>query len=86
MDVGFIGVGRMGTVMVANLLKAGHRVRVWDASPGAVADAVTAGAAAATSAKDAFAGDAVISMLPNDDAMRDVFLAGDVVPSPTESR
>src|SRR5215472_4268461 len=32
MEVGFLGTGRMGKVMAANLLKAGHRVRAWDKS------------------------------------------------------
>jgi 3-hydroxyisobutyrate dehydrogenase-like beta-hydroxyacid dehydrogenase len=80
MDVGFIGIGRMGSVMVANLLKAGHRVRVWDISTESVGNAAKGGATAAASAKDAFRGEAVISMLPNDDAMRAVFLDGDVLP------
>lgn len=30
MDVGFIGLGRMGAGMAANLLKAGHRVTVYN--------------------------------------------------------
>ena len=30
MDVGFIGIGSMGAAMVPNLLKAGHRVKVWN--------------------------------------------------------
>lgn len=77
MDVGFIGVGRMGHVMVRNLLRAGHRVRAWDTSPDALKDIARHGAEAATSARDAFCGDAVISMLPNDDAMRALFLDGD---------
>jgi 3-hydroxyisobutyrate dehydrogenase-like beta-hydroxyacid dehydrogenase len=80
MDVGFIGVGRMGSVMVANLIKAGHQVRAWDVVPAAVANAQRSGARAAGSARDAFTGDAVISMLPNDDAMRAVFLADDMIP------
>ena len=33
MDIGFIGLGSMGSAMVENLLKAGHRVRVWNRSP-----------------------------------------------------
>jgi 3-hydroxyisobutyrate dehydrogenase-like beta-hydroxyacid dehydrogenase len=74
MDVGFIGVGRMGRVMAHNLLQAGHRVRAWDASPDAVREVGAHGAEQANSAEDAFRGDAVISMLPNDDAMRAVFL------------
>lgn len=80
MDVGFIGVGRMGRVMVANLVAAGHQVRAWDISAGALDHAQKSGATAAASAKDAFGGDAVISMLPNDAAMRAVFLSGDVLP------
>ena len=32
MEVGFLGTGRMGKVMAANLLGAGHRVRAWDKS------------------------------------------------------
>jgi 3-hydroxyisobutyrate dehydrogenase-like beta-hydroxyacid dehydrogenase len=68
-QVGFIGVGRMGSVMARNLLSAGHQVRAWDTSPQSVAALVKDGAQAATSSEDAFSGDAVISMLPNDDAM-----------------
>jgi 3-hydroxyisobutyrate dehydrogenase-like beta-hydroxyacid dehydrogenase len=80
MDVGFIGVGRMGRPMVRNLTDAGHSVRVWDASSHALEDAVACGAIKATSARDAFRGDAVISMLPNDEAIRDVFFTGDLSP------
>jgi 3-hydroxyisobutyrate dehydrogenase-like beta-hydroxyacid dehydrogenase len=79
MDVGFIGVGRMGQVMVRNLLKAGHRVRAWDTSSDALTEIRKAGAETATSATDAFRGDAVISMLPNDDAMRATLLAGGIL-------
>lgn len=34
MNVGFIGLGRMGVGMAANLLKAGHAVVVYNRSPG----------------------------------------------------
>jgi 3-hydroxyisobutyrate dehydrogenase-like beta-hydroxyacid dehydrogenase len=74
MEIGFIGVGRMGSAMAKNLLKAGHRVRAWDTSADALRTLAADGAAIATGAADAFRGDAVISMLPNDDAMRAVFL------------
>jgi 3-hydroxyisobutyrate dehydrogenase-like beta-hydroxyacid dehydrogenase len=76
MEVGFIGIGRMGRVMVRNLLKAGHRVRAWDTSAAALDEIRRDGAGAATSAGDAFRGEAVISMLPNDAAMRAVFIDG----------
>lgn len=74
MDVGFIGIGRMGTAMARNLLKAGHRVRAWDVSPEARERIGKDGAEIASSAEDAFRGEAVISMLPNDDAMRAAFI------------
>jgi 3-hydroxyisobutyrate dehydrogenase-like beta-hydroxyacid dehydrogenase len=75
MEVGFIGVGRMGSVMVQNLLRGGHSVGAWDASAAARTDIAKHGAKVAESLEDAFAGDAVISMLPNDDVMRGVFLS-----------
>lgn len=34
MKVGFIGLGRMGTGMAADLLKAGHEVTVYNRTPG----------------------------------------------------
>jgi len=73
-QVGFIGVGRMGGAMARNLLRAGHQVRAWDTSKQSLAALVKDGAQAASSAEDAFAGDAVISMLPNDEAMFGIFL------------
>src|SRR5262249_40789563 len=79
MEVGFLGTGRMGKVMAANLLKAGHRVRAWDKSPEPLRELKRAGADVATTAADAFRGDAVISMLPNDQALREVFIEGDLL-------
>jgi 3-hydroxyisobutyrate dehydrogenase-like beta-hydroxyacid dehydrogenase len=79
MEVGFLGTGRMGKVMAANLLKAGHRVRAWDKSPEPLHELKRAGADIATTAADAFRGDAVISMLPNDQALREVFIEGDLL-------
>ena len=36
-EIGFIGVGNMGSRMAANLIKHGHRLRVLDAMPDNVA-------------------------------------------------
>lgn len=80
MEVGFIGVGRMGKAMARNIMKAGHKVRAWDKSPAALTEIRKDGAEIAPSAREAFGGDAVISMLPNDDAMRELFIDGDVLP------
>ncbi len=73
--IGFIGVGNMGGPMALNLLKAGHNVKVFDLSEGAVKICVDAGAEAAASAVDAAKGvNIVVSMLPKGDHVRGVYL------------
>ncbi len=74
MDVGFIGLGNMGAAMARNLLKAGHRLTVWNRSPNAAQALEAAGATRATSPGEVFAGDAVITMLADDDALRGVVI------------
>ena len=76
MKIGFIGLGRMGHHVAANLLKAGHGVTVWNRSLEPVRALVAKGASAASAPQDALQGDAVFSMLSNDQVMRDVGLAG----------
>jgi 3-hydroxyisobutyrate dehydrogenase len=80
-EIGFIGVGNMGGPMVRNLLKAGHRVTVFDLVPEAVTRCITAGASAAGSAADAARGaETVITMLPAGRHVREVYLgAGGVL-------
>jgi 3-hydroxyisobutyrate dehydrogenase-like beta-hydroxyacid dehydrogenase len=79
MEIGFIGLGAMGKAMAANLIKAGHRVRVWNRSPGPVAALREAGAEAAGTVQDAFRGDLVISMLAEDGALRATLLDTGVI-------
>lgn len=76
MKIGFIGLGRMGHHVAANLLKAGHQVTVWNRSAEPVKALVAKGAAAASTPEEAMKGDAVFSMLSNDQVMGDVGLAG----------
>jgi 3-hydroxyisobutyrate dehydrogenase-like beta-hydroxyacid dehydrogenase len=76
MKIGFIGLGRMGHHVAANLLKAGHAVTVWNRSPEPVQALVDKGAIAAKSPEEAMQGEAVFSMLSNDQVMREVGLAG----------
>src|SRR5579863_3637682 len=70
MDIGFIGLGSMGSAMVANLLKAGHRVRVWNRTAGRAGALEELGAQVVETPAHAFAGDAVLSMLADDAAAR----------------
>lgn len=74
MDIGFLGLGLMGSAMVTHLLKAGHRVRVWNRSPEPVQELVARGALAAASPRDALQGDVLLTMLADDRAMREVLV------------
>jgi 3-hydroxyisobutyrate dehydrogenase-like beta-hydroxyacid dehydrogenase len=69
MKVGFIGLGRMGAGMAASLLRAGYEVTVYNRSTGKDQALVEQGARAATQVADACWGDAVITMLADDDAV-----------------
>ncbi len=68
MDVGFIGLGGMGFPMARNLLKAGHRVHVYNRTLSRAEPLGEDGAIVARSPAEACAGDAVITMLANDQA------------------
>jgi 3-hydroxyisobutyrate dehydrogenase-like beta-hydroxyacid dehydrogenase len=72
MDVGFIGLGAMGSRVAGNLVNAGHRVRVWNRTPEPVDALVRMGALRVAEARDAFSGDVVFSMLADDDAVHAV--------------
>lgn len=76
MKVGFIGLGAMGSAMASNLIKAGHEVTVWNRSPGPTEPLASLGAKVVKTADRAVLGDALFSMLANDQAVRDVFMAG----------
>ena len=72
--IGFIGLGRMGTAMAANLARAGFPLTVHNRSPGPMAAfaAEHGTATAADPAALAEASDVVITMLADDEALRDV--------------
>lgn len=74
MELGFIGLGTMGAPMVLNLLKAGHRVRVWNRSAAPLQALVSAGAEAVDTPALAASAEVLISMLGDDAAIRAVFL------------
>jgi 3-hydroxyisobutyrate dehydrogenase-like beta-hydroxyacid dehydrogenase len=77
MDIGFVGLGRMGLAIAANLGRAGHRIRAWNRSPVA-ADAVPGGTIVATAA-EAFDAEVVFTMLSDDAAIREVVLDADLL-------
>ena len=75
MRIGFIGLGIMGRPMAKNLIKAGHELIVNDFNKDAVADLVSCGAKAASSAAEIAAQcDQAITMVPNSPHVRAVAL------------
>ncbi|MFG1424703.1 NAD(P)-dependent oxidoreductase [Roseixanthobacter glucoisosaccharinicivorans] len=79
MKIGFIGLGRMGEAMAANLLKAGHAVSVYNRSPAKADALVAAGAVRAASIAEACQGEAVLTMLADDKAVEHVVLGDGAV-------
>jgi 3-hydroxyisobutyrate dehydrogenase-like beta-hydroxyacid dehydrogenase len=77
MKIGFIGLGRMGAAMAANLVKAGHDVTVFNRSPEKSRALVELGAHHASSIAGACNGEAVITMLADDAAAAHVALSDD---------
>jgi 3-hydroxyisobutyrate dehydrogenase-like beta-hydroxyacid dehydrogenase len=83
MKVGFIGLGRMGSAMAANLLRAGHELAVWNRSPDKADPLVQRGARRATSPRDAAEADVVMTMLADDSAVEAaVYGEGGILGSP----
>ncbi len=75
MQVGFIGLGRMGKGMARRLLEGGHDLAVFDVNRAQTDDLAAAGARGATSVADVCAGsDVVVTMLVEDAAVLDVAL------------
>ena len=86
--IAFIGLGNMGAPMASNLLKAGHKVSVFDLSEAAMGAMAELGARTADSLQDVVdSADVVISMLPAGKHVEQVYLgeAGllNVLPSNT---
>jgi 3-hydroxyisobutyrate dehydrogenase-like beta-hydroxyacid dehydrogenase len=74
LQIGFIGLGRMGLAMAINLLKAGHQITAWNRTPGRAAPLKKQGADVADSIADACHGEAVITMLSDDHAAESITL------------
>ncbi len=72
MKVGFIGLGQMGSGIAANLIKAGHEVTVYNRTAAKAEPLVKQGAKLAASVAEACKGEAVFTMLANDEALSQV--------------
>jgi 3-hydroxyisobutyrate dehydrogenase-like beta-hydroxyacid dehydrogenase len=69
MKVGFVGLGQMGSAMALNLVKAGHEVTVYNRSREKAEALAGEGARVAATVAEACGGEAVFTMLANDDAL-----------------
>ncbi|MGX1773630.1 NAD(P)-dependent oxidoreductase [Nocardia brasiliensis] len=77
-NIGFIGLGIMGSPMAGHLVAAGHEVTGYDIGPKGLEKLKEAGGSAAASVAEAVRGkDIVITMLPQDEQIEEVF--GDIV-------
>ena len=74
MRIGFLGLGDMGAPMTKNLIKGGHRPRVWNRSPAAARPFATEGAEVVETAAEAFDADIAFTMFADDEALRQVLL------------
>jgi 3-hydroxyisobutyrate dehydrogenase-like beta-hydroxyacid dehydrogenase len=72
MEIGFIGLGKMGQGMAASLVKAGHRVTVYNRSPDKAEALVQQGASAARTVAEASRAEVVFTMLSDDRAVEAV--------------
>jgi 3-hydroxyisobutyrate dehydrogenase-like beta-hydroxyacid dehydrogenase len=78
-EIGFVGLGRMGAAMAANLAAEGLQVVAYVRRPDQIGKLEALGLRPTTDIGDLFHCEVVISMLPDDDAVHDiVFGRGDI--------
>ena len=78
MNVGFLGLGSMGSAMAANLLRAGHSLTVYNRTRGAAEPLERSGARVATTPREAAsAAEVLVTMLADDAAVEAVLLGPD---------
>ncbi len=77
MNVGFVGLGAMGTGMARSLLRAGHDVTVWNRTPRRAEALAPDGALVARSPAEAARAGVVLSMLADDAAVEAVSTGSD---------
>jgi 3-hydroxyisobutyrate dehydrogenase-like beta-hydroxyacid dehydrogenase len=77
MKVGFLGLGRMGSGIAANILKAGHDLKVWNRSPEKAEPLVRSGAVLSHTPREAADGREIVVTMLADDAALDEVISGD---------
>ncbi|MGI9072857.1 MAG: NAD(P)-dependent oxidoreductase [Bryobacteraceae bacterium] len=86
MKIGFIGLGRMGSAMARNLLRAGHELAVYNRSREKAETLGREGARVANSPRGVCRGsEAVVTMLSDDQAVAEIVFGADGIASAMES-
>jgi 3-hydroxyisobutyrate dehydrogenase-like beta-hydroxyacid dehydrogenase len=75
--IGFIGLGRMGTAMATNLVRAGCDVRGYVRRPERIRELAALGLQTSADVEGLFSCEIVVSMLPDDKAVWDVMFGSD---------
>ena len=83
MDTGIIGLGQMGKAIAGHLIRCGHRVSVWNRSPGPVQELLVSGAKAVAHPSELARGEFLLTMLANDAATRAVVIDQGVLDAAT---
>ena len=78
-EIGFVGLGQMGTAMAANLARAGRRVIAYVRRPERQGKLTALGLKPTTNIADLFDCEIVISMLPDDAAVREIVFGREAV-------
>ncbi len=76
MEIGFLGLGAMGSGIAGNLVKAGHATAVWNRTAAKADALVAAGATRAATPREAAAGKEVVLTMLADDGALHAALAG----------
>lgn len=72
-NIGFVGLGLMGRPMALNLVKAGHRVTVWNRTPSRAQELLSAGATLAKTPREvAAASDVLLTIVSDPPALESV--------------
>ena len=79
MEIGFIGLGQMGKAIAANLIRAGHRLCVWNRSAAPAEELAALGASIASEPAAAARGEVLMTMLADDEAHRAVLVGGAIL-------
>ena len=76
MKIGFLGLGNMGEPIAANLITAGHQLTVWNRTASKAEPLVKQGAKLAKNVAEAAGNEAVLTMVADDAALRQILDGG----------